>query len=140
MITIEEYFAGRDRLYPKDYTEEIQLNAQLLVDRVNVLLGEMARMGLVPEVSPSTGSCVSSGWRPPALNARVAGAALRSKHMIGQAIDLYDPEGVLDDWCMQYLPPMSHKWGLWMEHPSATKGWCHLQCVPPRSGNPVFYP
>ena len=30
--------------------------------------------------------------------------------------------------------------GLWMEHPLATKGWCHLQVVSPRSGMRVFYP
>lgn len=140
MITVEDYFMGRQVLYPEYYTEEVQTNAQQLVDRVNQLLERMARNGVVPELSPSSGSPVSSGWRPPPLNGHTPGAAPRSKHMSGQAIDLYDPEGVLDDWCMHYLPPMSHQIGLWLEHPSATKGWCHLQCVPPRSGNPVFYP
>jgi hypothetical protein len=29
---------------------------------------------------------------------------------------------------------------LWLEHPDATPGWCHLQILPPRSGRRVFYP
>ena len=30
--------------------------------------------------------------------------------------------------------------GLWHEHPAATKGWAHLQTLPPRSGRRTFYP
>ena len=140
MITLEDYLMGRPALYPEAYTEEVQLNAQQLVDRVNALLVEMARAGVQPEVSPHSGTWIASGWRPPELNAHTPGAASRSKHMTGEAVDLYDPEGVVDEWCLQHLPAISHEIGLWMEHPSATKGWCHLQSVPPRSGNPVFYP
>lgn len=140
MITLEEYFMGRAALYPEEFSEGVQLNAQQLVDRVNALIQEMERNGIQLEMSPHSGSCVASGWRPKALNAHTPGAALRSKHITGEAVDLYDPEGAVDDWCMTYLPALSHEIGLWMEHPSATKGWCHLQSVPPRSGNPVFYP
>lgn len=140
MITLEEYLMGRPALYPEDFNEKVQLNAQQLVDRVNALLVQMALSGVAPEVNPHSGSWVSSGWRPATLNAHTPGAAVRSKHITGEAVDLYDPEGAVDDWCMTHLPPISHEIGLWMEHPSATKGWCHLQSVPPRSGNPVFYP
>jgi hypothetical protein len=95
--------------------------------------------GLTVESSPATGSPISSGWRPMAVNARVPGAAPRSKHMSGQAVDLYDPEGDLDDWCMAHQDRLAAA-GLWLEHPSATKSWCHLQSLPPKSGNRVFYP
>lgn len=61
--------------------------------------------------------------------------------MKGQAIDLADPEGLLDDWLMSDtgLDAMGAI-GLWMEHPAATKGWTHLQSIPPASGRRVFYP
>ena len=83
----------------------------------------------------------NSGWRPPAVNAATPGAALRSKHMLCQAIDVHDPEGLIDNWLMtpQGQDALT-KIGLWLEHPSATKGWSHWQTVPPGSGNRVFYP
>lgn len=140
MITLEQYFMGREFLYPEAFTQQVQLNAQQLVDRVNALIQQMERSGIQLEQSPRSGSGVASGWRPLELNLHTPGAAPRSKHITGEAVDLYDPEGVIDDWCLRHLPAISHEIGLWMEHPSATKGWCHLQSVPPRSGNPVFYP
>jgi hypothetical protein len=45
----------------------------------------------------------------------------------------------LDDWCLEH-PEVLQEIGLWQEHPAATKGWCHLQIVPPRSGKRVFFP
>jgi hypothetical protein len=59
--------------------------------------------------------------------------------MTGQAIDLADPDGDLDEWCLEH-PDMLELYGLWQEHPSATKGWAHLQSVPPKSGKRCFYP
>ena len=138
MITLEQYFMGRDRTYKPELTDEILRNARAVVDATNGLLAAMA--GSVPLVNnPGTRSLVSSGWRPAAVNAATPGAAIRSRHMSAQAVDLYDPDGVLDDWCMGNLPALE-RLHLWMEHPAATKGWCHLQTVPPRSGSRVFYP
>jgi hypothetical protein len=59
--------------------------------------------------------------------------------MTGKACDLYDPDGVIDDWLYTFLPA-NPKLGLFMEHPACTKGWAHVQTVPPRSGKVVFYP
>lgn len=138
MITLEQYFMGRDRTYKPELTDDILRNARGMVDATNRLLEAMA--GSVPLVNnPATRSLVSSGWRPAAVNAATPGAALRSRHMSAQAVDLYDPEGVLDDWCTGNLQTLD-RLALWMEHPAATKGWCHLQSVPPRSGSRVFYP
>jgi uncharacterized protein YcbK (DUF882 family) len=106
---------------------------------VNHLLEEALRGGVTLETKPDNKSLVSSGWRPPSLNAKTAGAAPNSKHMTCQALDVYDPDGDLDEWCMENLAKLEEA-GLWLEHPSATKGWCHLQIVPPRSGKRVFYP
>lgn len=138
-ITEAMYFMGRDRIHAAELTPELRANAQALLGRVNVLLGRMAASRIAPENSPHTRTPVTSGWRPSKINERTPGAAPRSHHMRCNAIDLYDPEGVLDDWCMDNLDALMNL-GLYLEHPSATKGWCHLQAVAPRSGKRVFYP
>lgn len=128
MITLRDYWMGRDQKYPDDLTPEIEGNAAELIDRVNLLL---AAFGETRKVN--------SGWRPPEVNAKTAGAAVKSKHMMGLAVDLADPDGDLDEWCMENESELE-RLQLWLEHPAATKGWCHLQSVPPKSGKRVFYP
>jgi len=126
MITLEDYF-GRVSYIAKP-SDEIEANARELLLRVNALL-----------VAIGFKTTVNSGWRPPAYNATVPGASPTSKHMSGQAIDLADPAGELDDVLFNDQRLLiEHQ--LWMEHPLATKGWTHLQSIPPRSGNRVFFP
>lgn len=134
-----DYFMGRDKAYPDDLTPEIDANADITIERANRLLTDAQADGVVLEKSPKTSSIVTSGWRPPAVNRNVPGAAPRSKHMTGQAVDIFDPEGDLDNWAMNHLERLEAV-GLWLEHPSATKNWCHLQTVAPRSGVRVFFP
>ncbi len=141
IITLGDYWMGRDREYPTAMSPDLEHSAQITVDLTNQLLLKAGEAGVRVPVNPRTGSRLTSGWRPPTLNAKTPGAAINSKHMTGQASDVYDPDGDLDDWLMsdagqQVLVQL----GLWMEHPSATKGWAHLQTVPPRSGRRVFYP
>jgi hypothetical protein len=69
----------------------------------------------------------------------VPNASPRSKHLSCQAIDLDDPNDALDAWCLDNLAVLESI-GLWLEHPDATPGWCHLQIVPPQSGRRVFMP
>lgn len=139
-ITLDQYYRGRDRLYPQDLTPAVKANAVRTVTAVNALIAAMERDGVEIEDSPLTKSPVTSGWRPPAINAATPNAAVRSLHMTGEACDLYDPEGVLDDWCMRNRDRLRTELGLCLEHPSSTKGWCHVQIRPPRSGSTVFYP
>jgi hypothetical protein len=110
-------------------------NAQLLLPKVNALLERAAAAGVDCAVDP----IVNSGWRPASYNATVPNAAVLSKHITGEAIDVRDPEGMLDDWCVRNLEVLAEI-GLWLEHPLSTKGWCHVQSVAPRSGNRMFYP
>ena len=135
-ITLEQYWMGRDKAYAKDLTDDIRKNAALTVERANHLL--MLFFTANPKAAPRA---VNSGWRPAAVNAGIKNAATKSKHMTGQAVDLSDDDGKLDEWCMT---PAGQKAladiGLWLEHPSATARWCHVQTVPPRSGNRVFHP
>lgn len=141
MITLADYFMGRREQYPQALTQEIERNARLTVELVGKLLTQARSYGVTLDLSPKTGSLVASGWRPPAVNSATANAAPNSKHMTGQACDIYDPDGDLDDWLMTGEGQAAlTALGLWMEHPSATKSWAHLQTVPPRSGRRVFHP
>jgi hypothetical protein len=126
MLTVSEYYMGREKKYP--LTDALRSNADELVDKVNQLFqrfGESRK--------------VTSGWRPPQVNATTPRAAKKSLHMTCEAVDLEDEDGMLDDWCLEH-PEVLQEIGLWQEHPSATKEWCHLQIVPPKSGKRVFYP
>jgi len=138
-ISLDDYLMGRDELYPDEFTDEILGNAAETLKKVNALLAVMEAEKVPFEAHPKNHSLVASGWRPPQINSQVKGAAPRSKHMTGQAVDLYDPEGSLDQFCLEHQDSLAAI-GLWMEHPLATKGWCHLQSVPPRSSMRVFYP
>ncbi|PPE75483.1 hypothetical protein C3942_00900 [Solimonas fluminis] len=128
MISLPDFWMGRDKIHPKDLSQEIRDNAALTVAKVNNLLA-------IAKIDAK----VSSGWRPPAINAGVKGAAKKSRHMTGQAVDLADPKGDLDRWCLDNLAELE-RIGLWLEHPDATPTWCHLQTVPPGSGRRVFRP
>jgi hypothetical protein len=128
MLSRDDFFKGRDIDYRSDLTNEIELQAQITLKRATMLLDRFGQ-----------DRAITSGWRPPDVNAATPGAAKNSKHMTGQAVDLEDHDGDLDEWCLAH-PDILAEIGLWLEHPSATKGWCHVQIVPPRSGNRVFYP
>lgn len=130
MITLSEYWMGRDKTHTADLTPDIRVNAAETVARVNELLRVFG-----------SHRKVSSGWRPPSVNAGVKGAAPRSNHMTGKACDLEDRDGKLDAFCISELgQKVLEDIGLWLEHPSATEGWCHVQIVAPKSGRRTFKP
>lgn len=134
MITLENYLNQWKVHYssvpvpPGELTDEMQTDAQITVDKANQLL---VQFGEDREIT--------SGWRPIEVNRLVAGAALYSNHTRCLAVDIYDPHGDLDEWCLGH-PEVLEEIGLWQEHPASTKGWCHVQIIPPKSGNRVFYP
>lgn len=136
MISLANFFMGRDTTYASVLTGVVTANAIETVRRVNELLNRFCAAN--PTAHART---VNSGWRPPAVNARVPNAAAHSLHMTGQAIDLGDDDGALDAWCMSIAGQAAlTAIGLWMEHPSATPRWCHVQTMPPGSGRRCFYP
>lgn len=139
MLTLRDYWMGRDEKYPLAMSTEIDHNASILVSVVNGWILDAKSRGAVFEIHPETKTIVSSGWRPPAVNSSTPGAAKNSKHMTGQAIDLYGPGNKLATFAFENQDLLKEA-GLWMEHPSATPIWLHLQTVPPKSGNRVFYP
>ena len=129
LMNVAEYWMGRDKTHAGELTAEIRANAADLAARCAALAAEL----------PFDLPRVSSGWRPPAINAGVKGAAKRSNHMTGNAVDFADPKQIMGRWCLANLPALERA-GLWLEHPDVTPTWCHLQRVAPRSGNRVFRP
>jgi hypothetical protein len=141
VISLHDYWIGRDRQFPMAMSPDLEHNAAIMVELANKLLVLAHSAGITLPTNPHTGSVVSSGWRPASINAATPNAAPNSKHMTGQAIDLYDPDGDLDEWLISADgQKVMADLGLWHEHPSATKGWAHVQSLPPRSGRRTFYP
>lgn len=127
MITLRE-------LNPHDYpvTVEILANLNHLLFRIN----EVRSLWGKPMI-------VTSGLRSQAgqelLIAEGKSKATKSKHLTGQACDIYDPEKLLAKWCLTKLDFFAGV-GLWLENPDYTKNWVHFQSVPPKSGSRIFIP
>lgn len=64
---------------------------------------------------------------------------MSSKHLIGQAADIYDPKGELKQWCLANVSKLEEI-GVWCEDFASTKTWVHFQTRPPKSGNRFFKP
>jgi len=120
LITLEQYAMGRDKLYPDEWTPEVQLNAKTLLEKVNALLNELSIDKAV----------VSSGFRPSTINNKVTNAAKKSAHMIGKAVDILDNKNQDLAKLIANNPILLKKYDLWMESSTATKGqntnWVHL--------------
>jgi hypothetical protein len=140
-ITVNQYFSKYKDQFENEIRPPIVENATVLIGKVNILLKHLQSEGIGLDLVPVKNLlvCFTSGWRPRAVNAVIPGAAKFSLHMSGEAIDLSDPDGMIDEWCMSNTRVL-RELGLYMEHPSATKGWCHLQSRPPKSGRLIFYP
>lgn len=126
MITRDEILMGRDNQYP--LTPELEENLRKLIKSLNLfrlLYGK-------PMI-------VSSGYRPGTFNLNTPGSAKKSNHVVCLACDFKDSDGLLDKYCMDNLYILE-QCGLYLESPQHTPGWCHLQCVAPKSGNRVFLP
>jgi hypothetical protein len=140
VITLTDYFMGRDRTHASELTDEIRGNAALTVARVNLLLAAADEDLVEPGIDEVTGTPVASGWRPAGINARTQNAATGSKHLDGRGCDLQDtPERRFARWCLRNLAKLEEI-GLWMEDPQWTPDWVHLQTVPPGSGLRVYRP
>ena len=136
MLTLKDYYQGRDVQFAPELTREIQANAAETLHRVNLLLLDFYRAN--PRAAIRS---VNSGWRPVAVNRGVQNAAQRSHHLTAKACDLSDDDGNLDRWLLTNAGQSSLvRIELWMEDPTATPRWCHVQIVAPKSGRRVFLP
>ena len=130
MIILHAYWMGRDVTHAKELTDEIQRNAQITVDKVNELLTRSGHADIVD---------VNSGWRPQAVNDATSNAALTSRHLSAQAVDLPDPDRALADWVVDNQDVLVEL-DLYIEHPGWTPTWLHVQTAAPRSGRRIFIP
>jgi len=130
---------GKDRSveYASSYTKQVSDN----LDKTAAVLS------LVESAyTKDTGKkfSFSSGWRPEAVNAATAGAAKASKHTLGFAADIIDPDNHVWEWFKANLA-LCKKLGVYLEDPrwcKSAKGnmWVHAQIVPPASKKRVFIP
>ena len=124
----------------EDYVEleeDIKSNINTLLEKINKLRAAYGRPMLV-----------TSGFRT--LEHHLAIYAkkgitdkkripMQSKHLYGQAIDIADQGGFLQDW-IKKNEEFLEKLDLYMEDFSVTTNWVHFQIVPPKSGKRFFMP
>lgn len=116
-------------LNPHDYdtTPEIDNNLQILLERVNKIRTEWGK--------PMT---VTSGLRSMADQQRINPSAPKSNHLIGAAVDIYDPDLSITAWLKENDSERLIEAELWCEQ--GNKNWIHFQIYPPHSGNRWFLP
>lgn len=118
-ITVDDILTSsgkyKDRAQSPELTTELRANADDLCKRVNNLLNAIWK-------APVT---VSSGFRTAAANSALPNAAKKSYHMLCKAVDLSDPQGKLKELILT-KPEVLVDYGLWLEDPASTPGWCHL--------------
>ncbi len=116
---------GRDREYP--LRQEIKENLDKLLLSVNMLRGLWGKPLIV-----------SSGYRPGRFNI-AAGGALDSAHLHCMAVDFKDRDRSLANWLVTRLDVLE-ACELYMEDPTFTPTWVHVQTRKPASGDRIFKP
>lgn len=139
MISMDELLKGA-RL--EDQDQDVQKSLKILLERVNKIRTAYGK--------PMT---VTSGLRTKEDHIRVykEKAAKEGKpfddkkipwgsqHLKGCAVDVYDPNQDLQQWCLDNVDVLENV-ELWCEDFSATHSWVHFQIRAPRSGNRFFKP
>jgi Peptidase M15 len=145
VISLEQFFMGRDKTYAHILGSDLRANASRTVEAANKLLTLAKGAGV--QLKPGQWGMVRSGWRPPAINASTQGASKTSYHMQCLAVDLEDVDRSLGKWCKANAQTVLKDLALWLEDPDFTppkgdtrRAWCHVQLKPPGSGNRVFRP
>lgn len=111
MILRAEVLMGRDVEYPLD--DKLEDNLSRLLICLNKFRQQYGQPMLV-----------SSGYRPGKYN-QAAGGAEHSAHLTCEACDFHDPDGVLKKFVTD-RPDILTECGLWMESPTNTPTWIHL--------------
>lgn len=134
MITLAEILEGTDfNTLPKEHQD----NLLILLEKINKIRTEFAK--------PMT---VTSGYRSMAKHLEIykkkgitdqSKIPMKSRHLSGAAIDIYDPNQVLQKWVLDNIKILEEV-GLWCEDFSATPNWVHFQIISPASGKRFFKP
>lgn len=111
-----------------DVTPEQQANLEKLLEAMNKVRTAYA----IPMK-------VTSGLRSQADQDRINSSAPKSKHLLGLAVDIYDPDSKVWEWCMENMHLMEEL-GIYFEDKVSTPTWVHFQLGPPKSGRRIFKP
>lgn len=107
---------------------EEQANLEILLERLNKVRALYGKS-----------MTVTSGIRSMVEQMRINPKAPNSKHIHGQAADIYDPNQELQTWCYDNVEHLEEI-GLWCEAFKATPNWVHFQITSPHSGLRFFNP
>ncbi len=137
MITLTQYVGPHEK--STDWNDTRQANAANMLVACSKLEMLAKADGVKFLDNPATGNGISGstfgGFRP--QNCKQG--APTSSHKEGLAVDRYDPDGKIDEWCMANLDRLE-TCGIYLEHPDATLHWSHWSTRAPKSGRRVFYP
>ncbi len=122
-IKRDEVLMGRDKEFP--LTPDLEANLTKLLTALNGLREKYGKPMIV-----------SSGYRPGKYNT-AAGGAKNSSHLSCEACDFKDSSGELKKWCTDNVPVLE-EFGLYMEDPTRTPTWLHVQIRPTK--NRIFKP
>jgi hypothetical protein len=132
MITMQELLGGYKL---EDQIDEIQKNLAILLPRINLIRTAWGKPMIV-----------TSGLRTLADHLRIykekgitdpAKIPMKSRHLIGAAVDVSDPKLELTTW-LKAVESRLEDAELWCEQ--GNKNWVHFQIIPPASGNRWFLP
>lgn len=125
MISLQEL---NQHNYPT--TPDIDKNLLILLDKIN-------QVRLAYNIPMIVTSGLRSDEQQKALIAAGKSNAPKSHHLVGEAVDILDEDGKLNQWCKDNQILLANI-GLWMEVRQGN--WQHFQIVPPNSGNRFFNP
>ena len=140
MITFKEYTKDTPI---NDIPIAVQHNIEELLRRVNVIREKYGKPMIVTSGLRSM-YVHKEIYRKINMRRKKLGMAevrvpMQSAHLIGKAIDIFDPSGALQKWCLDNVTVLEDV-GLWCEHFDDTVGWVHMQSAPPKSGSRFFHP
>lgn len=133
MLSLSELLSGHPE---SSIPAEHLANLNLLLAKVNIIRSKWNQ--------PMT---VTSGYRSLAEHLAIyakkgitdqSKIPMKSKHLYGQAVDIYDPDLSLTKWLKENNSQVLVDAGLWCEE--GNKNWVHFQILPPNSGNRWFLP
>ncbi len=123
MIVITELIKAPAKF--EDQTQEIQDNLTLLLERINKVRSAWGK--------PMT---VTSGLRTMEDHLRIyaekgitdhSKIPMKSKHLYGLAVDIFDPDAILHQWCKDN-EALLKEIGIWLENRQGN--WQHFQVAP----------
>jgi uncharacterized protein YcbK (DUF882 family) len=134
MLSMDELLNHKYKL--EDQSPEIQANLAILLEKINKIRALWGK--------PMT---VTSGLRTMEDHLRIyankgitdpAKIPMHSKHLIGAAVDISDPDLYLTAWLKENDSQRLKDAELWCEE--GNRNWTHFQILPPGSGVRWFNP